>query len=421
MLTTSCRELLLVLKSYTCTQLNQFAELETRITCLAWFVAKLHDFDSSARMDDYIDVREAVNKDFKKTLENILQDSANQFQILSSALEALAPYLPETALEMSRNLNTIERRNEAFLHVITSMCEARTKTPDSIMLFRVLDGMEPGSELDCAIGEITERLCQDIESKAKPVAVFEELLSRLDRCSSSSVRAECLAELAVTVKKHHKSGELSDSIAERLLENFESVSSPREKYYTACRLISTLRATCPDLAKKIFAYLANPARATSMSESVEEGLFFLLDLLAKSAFALAKSGSLVQEDIQRICKMIDVVRDPYFKINLFSRLAFFLWRKNQSLFFSDIVNRQILPALYGLNDKNKDRTLIHRAWTIAYPAVWLEDRDKARRAVEDFPPFVRNECVFALSFSLLRKQPLGEPFDDSHMPLRMSL
>ena len=386
-------------------------ELETRITCLAWFVAKLCHFDPSGKMDEYIDVREVVEKDFQETLEDVLQNSANQFRILSNALDALAPYMPKTALDTSRRLNTIERRNVAFLHIIIAMCRSRITTPDSVLLFEILNGMELGSELDSAVREITERLCQDVENNAKSITVLkDDLLHLFDKCSSSSTRAKCLGMLAITVERCSESDALRDSIAQRLLVEFESIASPREKYQVACQLISDLRATCPDLAKKILEYITGPDRKTSISESVEQGLFFVLDLLIKATFALAKSDLFIKDDFQRTCKMIERLRDPYLKVNLFSTLAFFLWREDQTSFFSEIVNQQIWSTLSGM--EGRDRALTHRAWVVAYPVVWLEDRDRARNAVETFPPAVRNECTSALSLALLRKQPLSEPFDD---------
>ena len=386
-------------------------ELETRITCLAWFAGELHKFDPRERMKNHIDVKEQVDYGLEKTLSSILRDCANQFQIVSGAVEALAIYLPETALAMSRRLNIIERRNAAFLHIIIAMCNANTETPDNRMLFEILDEMEPGPESDYATEKINERLCRDIEEGTKPVSLLgEDMLCRLDKCSSAATRAECLASLATTVKKCSGPEALCSSIDQKLLEEFESIASPREKYQVACQLIATLRATCPDLAEKIFEYLKNPDLGTTPSENIEQGLFYMLNLLTKAACALAQSNILGDTDIQKICQMIERAQYPYLKINLFSTLAFFLWREKQSSFFSKIVNQQIWPILSGLT--GKDRALAHGAWIKAYPAVWLEDRDRARKAIETFPPVVRNECVFALSFALLRKQPPGEPFDD---------
>ena len=75
----------------------------------------------------------------------------------------------------------------------------------------------------------------------------------------------------------------------------------------------------------------------------------MLNLLTKAACALAKSNILGEDDIQRICEMIERVRGPYLKINLFSTLAFFLWREERNSFSSQIVNQQIWPILSQLD------------------------------------------------------------------------
>ena len=386
-------------------------ELETRITCLAWFASELHKFDPRERMKNHIDVKEQVNDELEKTLSSILKDCANQFQIVSGAVEALAIYLPETALAIARQLNIVERRNAAFLHIITAMCNSNSETPDNSMLFEILDEIEPGPESDYATEKINKRLCQDIEEENKPVSLLgKDILCRLDKCSSAATRAECLANLATTAKKCSGSEALCSSISKKLLEEFESIASPREKYQVACQLIAILRATCPDLAEKIFEYLKNPSLKIAPSENIEQGLFYMLNLLTKAAGALAQSNILRDTDIQKTCQMIERIQYPYLKINLFSTLAFFLWREKQFSFFSKIVNQQICPMLSRLT--GKDHALSHGAWIKAYPVVWLEDRDRARKAIKAFPAAVRNECVSALSSALLNKQPPGEPFDN---------
>ena len=385
-------------------------ELETRITCLAWFSAELHKFDSSGKLSEHTQVRELVDEELEKTLQDILENSADHFQILSRALDALALNRPDSAFAMSRRLNTIERRNEAFLHVIEAMCRANTKNPDSILLFEILDEMELCSNLNSAIEEITERLCQDIGDGIKPATVLEDLLYRLDKCSSSSTRMKCLGKMAVTIEQHSESSELRTSIVQNLLVEFSSIASPRVKYRVACQLISTLRAACPDLAKKIFKYLTNPDRGTSISENIEKGFFYIIDLITKAAWALAQSCLLTHNDVQRICSLINRVRDPFVKVNLYSKLAFFLWRENRTNFFSEIVNQHIWPTLTNLT--GNDRTLLYNAWRNAYPSIWLEDRDRARNSIGELPSEVRDDCTSALSYALLRKQPPGEPFDD---------
>ena len=123
----------------------------------------------------------------------------------------------------------------------------------------------------------------------------------------------------------------------------------------------------------------------------------------------AQSGLLHHDDVQRICSLFSQIHDGYQKVSLLSTFAFYLWREDQGRYFSKLVNEQIWPALNDLSDSDWQAT--YKAWREAYPVVWLNDRDRARDVVSKFPSQVRNECVSALVYALLNRQPVGEPFD----------
>ena len=357
---------------------ESITDLEKRITCLAWFAAELHGFDSSGVLHAYTQIKELIDVELEKTLGAILDHGADQFAILSNAIEALSLYLPRLALKMASRLNTIERRNEALLHITLTMCGARTITPNAALLFEILAKMEPGINLDTAIETVTDRFCSDIKENRRQIDDIQDFLALLNYCSSSSVRAQCLAEIAVAVFDRSKSSELNKLVSQRLRAEFASIQSPNEKYRLACGLVSTLRSTCPELAKEIFEYLANRDRGILISNSVEEGLFYILDLLVKATSGLARSGLMEPNDLHQVYKLLGRAPDPYMKICLFSKLAFFLWREKQSDLFTEIVNQEIWPNLSTLD--GPDRELIYKSWISAYAVVWLDDRDRARTA-----------------------------------------
>ncbi len=385
-------------------------ELETRMTCLAWFSAELHKYNPSAKSDEIAAVLELVDEELEKTLKEILENCAEQFKILSKTLDAFALYRPKTALTISRTLNTIERRNEAFLHIVVAMCRAITNSPDSNLLFEIFDEIELCSYKNSAIKEITKRLCQEIQDGKEPITIMERLFGRLNQCPSSSIKMKCLGKLAITIEKNTEFEELRNSIARELLAEFNSIENTHLKYKLACQLIATLRAKCPELANEIFRYLTAPDLGNLRSENMNKGVFYLIDLITKATWALAKSSLLTDDDIQIVCVLIEKIRDPFMRVNLFSTLAFYLWRENHTEFFSKIVDQHIWSTLNKI--KGSDRTLIYSAWRNAYPSVWLNDRDRARSAIKNFPAEIREDCTSTLCYSLLRKQPPGEPFDD---------
>ena len=387
-------------------------ELESRITCLGWFISNLHKFDPCRKLDQQTDVLDMADEAFEGTFTEILHTSADQLQILKNTIRALAISKPDIALSVCRRLNTIDRRTTAFREAISSMCKARTTKPMSALVFQALDEMEHGDQFDVAIRETATRFSRDVEDGDRPVDELKQLLGRLEKCSSSVIRAKCLAEMSEALSDCSNTDSFRNSTGSRLLSEFNSISNPRSKYLTACQLVSALREKRPDLAKEVFAFLADLNRETSGSEDVERGIFSILDLLTKASYALAESDLLSDNDIARVCDMVGRVADLEQKVDLFSTLAFYFWRAGKSHRFSEIVNQQVWPALKSLS--GKDRVTAYRAWQCAYPAVWLDDRDRARHAISQFPASVRDKCTFTLSLALLQKQPPGEPFDDSN-------
>ena len=98
------------------------------------------------------------------------------------------------------------------------------------------------------------------------------------------------------------------------------------------------------------------------------------------------------------------------QIRLYCTLSFYLWRHGAQEEFLFVVDEHVWPAISGLSAD--DAALLYAAWITAYPVIWLEDRDRARNSVSQYPMEVRDACSSALIFSLLRGQPSEEPFDD---------
>ena len=386
------------------------SELEIRVTCLAWFAAEIHRFDPSERLSKYSQIKELVDEELEGTFVSILSDCADQFTIVSNALEALALYLPETALSIAGRLNTIDRREEAILHIATAMCSATTVVPNGSFLLELLDYLEQGEGLDVATKEVVERFCRDVKEGTRALETLLDLEIRIDKCSSLDIRVECFGLIAKTIAELEGPSLLQNSIASKLLKDFSHIGSPSNKYRIACKLIASIKPNCPDLAGRIFEYISDPKRGDAVGENVEEGLFFLLDLLTKATYALGRSNLLSDGDVESVCGLIVKARDPLMKVTLFSTLAFFLRQVGKTECFSKVINDHLWPTLSSLS--RRDASLVFEAWSNAYPVVWLEDRDRARNAVESFPQRVRNQCVSALCFSILRGQPPGEPFDD---------
>ena len=397
------------LEELTLNYLDDIDEIEDKITCLAWISTELDGFDLRNKSCGIEEVAELVESEFQKALNYVLRNCANQFEILSRSLEALAKYKQESAFKVSQRLNTVESRNEAYSHIISSMCEADVTKLDCALLFEILDKIELLESTDLALIKITKCICREIESGRQNIDRIEDILRRIDRISALPIRIRCLARMLKLMATEHGTIELRDQIEKDLLSAFKSSTSHRIKYRLACDLISSLRSNCPEPAQKFYDYLANRDMRFPVSEGIEQGYFFLADLITKVIYALAKARLITDNDFKKICSIIDKMYEPYLNIKLFSTLAFFLWTEGQLVNFSKIIQNHILIQLNRFDSSEK--SLVYDSWCNAYPVIWLENRDFARDKLNLLPSDIQNQCISNLIQTILRKQPIGEPFE----------
>ena len=389
-------------------------DLETRTTCLAMCIANLAKFDSKNTLDSHTQFRSLVEKEFNKATSEVLKNYANQYIILNKAIESLSLFEPKRALELCNCLNTKSSRTQSVLKFVSVLCDESQETFDFEILFESLAFIDTGPEFDKAITLIGSALVKDIECGDHNIAHARKWLSMLERCASTANRCESLARVAAAFAKVNGDETIRNNIAEQLRSDFARLKNPGNRYSVGCKLVFLLNESCPKLAKDIFAMFSKDGRVSRLAENVEQGSYCIVDLLAKSSCALARAKLLTDGDIQRVCNLISQITDIFWRVRLYTRLAFFFWREGEQEHFSTIVNSRIWPELVDLNGSDKE--LLYNAWVNAYGVIWLEDRDRAREAIAQFPQRVRYPSVRNLCLALLYKLPVGEPFDGRGKP-----
>ena len=387
--------------------LHSIDTLETRTSSFSWCLSEINRFDGTRVLDQHTQFRELVEDEFSQAVSEVLNASADQFSILEGALEPLALYLPSRAVDIAKALNTDNRRNEAFNHIVEVRCESTGVPPDYELLFDILDVMDSGRLFDAAVTTTADRLTDDVKVGLAAEEHIVGVLRRLDRCASASERAECLGNIAGALGEESEQEQLYSSIATRLIRDFQNIAIPRARYNVGCKLVVILKESCPILASNIFSLFSNNNEVSRIGENVDKGCVFVLDLIIKATAALAQAGLLLDEDVVRVRKIISQVGDPTLQLRLFSKLAFFFWREQKQGYFATVVNEDIWPTLEAL--PSTDESGVYMAWGEVYAVIWLDNRDRARAAITGFPRRQRNHCIWTLCFALLHKQPIGEP------------
>ena len=324
--------------------IDPLKELETRITALAWFSAEMKHFDAGQGLASLLPIDEIVDDDLEGTLLSILKQGADQFLVLANALDALSLYKASAAIEIAKRLNTQERRDQAYFHICRSMCKSDTILPDRPTVIELLRLMSPGASRNVALQEVSERFCQDIDVQKRSVGDLDLLLEELSLSTDPTITAQCLAYMAVALAEDSEHSDLFTAISERLITEFNSIGAPMDAYRAACQLIAELKPACPTLATTLLEYLKGPSRPQSIPENVEQGIFYVFDLLVKSLSALARSRLLKTEDVKRVCEQIHEFADLRMQIRLMSTLAFYLWQVDASVEFSLVLDDYLWPS-----------------------------------------------------------------------------
>ncbi len=396
------------------TSIDPIDDLETLTASLAWCVAFLARYDPDNALDEHSQFRTLIEDEFDKATSEVYDNCADQYAILQKSIEPLSQFEPRRALALCGRLNTSDRRTEAILEFISVHCDERQETIDFEVLFASLESLAVGPELDEALTLIGRAVVKNIENEGRDTLHTKEWFSALQRCASASDRCESLARVADALATANADEAFQNAIAEQLQSDFTSITNPSSRYSVGCMLIFLLNKSCPTLAKEIFSSFSEDGRVPRLAENVEQGSFFIVDLLAKASCALARASLLVDADVQRICTMVSEIPDIFLRIRLYTRLAFFYWREGVHEHFSTIVNARIWPELDEL--EQGDRELLYSAWVTAYGVTWLEDRDRARAAIAGHPRRARRPSVHNLCFAILYKLPFGEPFDRRGKP-----
>lgn len=393
--------------------LDPMDQSETLLSCLSWCVSMLSTLDGCNEDQECKEVMALVTDEHDKCLNAILSDSAEQLEIVRGSLHALAVYVPEKAIAIAKRLNTETRRQAAFRVILDAMCRVTHTSLGSPAINSIVQALVDTEHYDPAIFQLTARLCSDVkEGKAKSDEITW-IVDFLGKCSSAIPKCRCLASLLALLTCEDSVKDVRTRLEREIVVTFDSLASDTDKYTAACILLMELKGKvdlCQTVVGHVLEFLSELENDRPLDSVTTTGLYYVLDLLVKAARGLAKAGNLKESDIDRVCSLVDSVRDSGLQLTLYSSLAMYLWSADKGESCARITNNYIRPILNSL--PKTDPSTTYSNWVDVYPVVWLLNRDWAREGIATFPNWVRERCYASLCYTILRRQPISEPFDD---------
>lgn len=396
-----------------CGTIEMLEESSIQLSCLSWYTSIAGTLRGRQQIDDCEVWVELVEEHYERCLGTLLQNSAEQLEIVRGALQALAVNFPEKACIVASRLNTERRRTMAYWVIIDAICRSVITRPKFDTVSKILENLLATEHYDSAILQLVSRLCSEVADKKQNMVEVTWIIDFIGECDSAIIRIKCMASLLAVATNKEGCKRTMEQLETEIVSTFDGLISETDKYRAACILLDKLKGKaneCEQSVSHVLTFLRKLEGNRPLDSVTYTGLYYVLDLLAKSVRGLAESGDLSENDVERVNTLINTINDDGLKLTLNASLALYLWSVGRNEMYANIVNNYLWPVLNGLASSDLSTTFI--MWEEVYPVLWLQNRDRAREGIEEFPDWFRERCNASLCYTILRRQPIADPFDD---------
>lgn len=393
--------------------IDKLDESATQLSCLSWYTSIASTLRGHQHVDDCQTLVELAEELHEERLRAILRNSADQLEIVRGALQALAVNIPEKACTVASRLNTERRRNTAYRVILDAICRSVTTCPKFETVSKILENLYATEHYDSAILQLTARLCSEVVDSRQNVVEVTWIIDFVGKCKSAIIRIRCMASLLAVTTNERDCKHTKGRLEQEIVSTFDGLVSVADKYKAACILLVKLKGKvdkCEQSVSHVLSFLQKLEGDRPLDRITSNGLYCVLDLLAKSVRGLAESGNLSERDVERVGSLINSINDDGLKLTLNASLALYLWSVERNEMYANIVNKYLWPVLNSL--ASSDLSTKYRMWEEVYPVLWLQNRDRAREGINKFPRWVQERCNASLCYTILRRQPIADPFDD---------
>ena len=114
-----------------CLEVDAVSDLATKSSCLARCLVALRSVDASGEIERREGLTSLCQEELEKAIASLLADTAQQVEVTSGIINALASFNADRALAVATSLNTAVRREQALLIAIDAILENK---PDAAEL-----------------------------------------------------------------------------------------------------------------------------------------------------------------------------------------------------------------------------------------------------------------------------------------------
>ena len=386
--------------------------------CLAWFLAAITKSDPEKILEANGGFHSLAQAELDVCITQILNTTAEHYQVTRGILEPLALVLPDLAIKIAQSLNIQDRRDAALADVIKTIAEHGLSTVEiARKMSEILSGIELAGARDSAIlalvagvGEQLDRVPELSECLPKLRIAIQTISSLSDKCTALVKMYRCVSKSSCP-----PNAGTTDDIASEIKASWEAISSPWEKISIAFEIASGLAAVAPAVAEH-YAAIADTVRhsvavqTVGAADAVRHSMHLLLlavqGLIANDAYS-SKENELVEWALRQ-------APSPEDRAVHWANVACSYHLKGNDTEVKKIVISKVLPALDEINPIDiSSRT--SAVITVA-PALWFAQREICAERITKLTSAERDSARWGICKFIFQKTQPGYPYEPDRRP-----
>ncbi|NMC63629.1 MAG: NACHT domain-containing protein, partial [SAR324 cluster bacterium] len=339
-------------------------DIPTKATCLARILESLLDSEDQLRSEENDVLISTIRKDFFESIETIITNVAEQYDVTVPVIAALSRKFPSFALDFIERLNTENRRNSAKYDLLETYIGQPVQRWDSTIITSIIHAIGDRSIRENAIELLFNRLsAQHPIDKFVRNYDFSYIHEILDQVQNPLLLCKCHLDFLTLCLRLNSEPEdeskfnLEDRKIVGTICQIESVwrnlDASWEKFHLGFSIASTLSDFSKDKAIEFYQITKEQKQTFEFNDVSLSSVYSTCVRLAIRAFSgLLKRRIENEADQQLICNAISVIEDPQIRMYLWASIVSCYYINNRTDDAKQVFSKYIHPYMLQLERNN---------------------------------------------------------------------
>jgi len=393
---------------YICYNITDY---ETKINCLAKYVSLLQKVDSTKDLEKPDKIHTLANEDLSKSLEFLLDSTAEHFNVSKSIINSLGQYKPDMSFEIASSLNTINRRDLAYGELIKSYIKNSVENIDFEFIRKVLSSIFDRDIKSVTLMKIIERISDETNLKEEIIEKLISFLCEIKVIPNLVLRCKAFCLLYCILQKNEKYKKLQEQILMRLNSSWNEIDVLWVKIDVCYKIVEAMAENNMDVSKQYLQLAEEIKKEVVFNTSTNSITYITCIKLAIRAFSGLLPRSInTDNDIERIEKLIKYIPSAGEQAELWSTMALYCYINNKMTEFHYVYDRYVKPLVESIS--KEDVYYADQIKCNIAPTMYIAHKLTAFRELSLLPPPDRDLAYYNICNFIMNKGVPSDPYDD---------